>query len=196
MSFQDLLQAFATVFPAELPDKTMIATIILVTRYRRPGWVWVGAVSAFTIHVIVAVAAGSLIGLLPDAVVKLVVTGLFATGSVLLFRAARRAEQDDALDAAPETTVTVRATVAGSFGLVVLAEWGDLTQLATASLAADSDSPVSTGVGALLALASVAAIAATFGRQLVQRVPIHRVNYLGAAVFAGLAAWTLVELIL
>ena len=57
MSFRALLQAFATVFPAELPDKTMIATIVLVTRYRRPGWVWVGAVCAFAVHVVVAVAA-------------------------------------------------------------------------------------------------------------------------------------------
>ena len=195
MSLHDLLQAFATVVPAELPDKTMIATIILVTRYRRPLWVWAGAVSAFTIHVVVAVAAGSLIGLLPDTVVKLVVTALFLTGAVLLFRAARQAEDDDATEEAAEATATVRATVVGSFGLVVLAEWGDLTQLATASLAADSSSPASTGIGALLALASVAAIAATSGRQLVARVPIHKVNYLGAAVFAGLAVWTLLELV-
>lgn len=196
MSIADLFQAFATVFPAELPDKTMIATIVLVTRYRRPGWVWVGAVGAFTVHVVVAVAAGSAVSLLPDVLVKLVVATLFTTGAVLLFRAARSAEAED--DDLPATDVAVsatpRATVLGSFGLIVLAEWGDLTQLATASLAADSGDPVATGLGALLALASVAAIAATFGRQLVARVPIHKVNYIGAAVFAGLAVWTLVEL--
>ncbi len=195
MSIKDLLQAFATVFPAELPDKTMIATIILVTRYRRPGWVWVGAVAAFTVHVVVAVAAGSAISLLPDVVVKLVVATLFLTGAVLLFRAARSAQDDDTT-AEVVASPTVRATVVGSFGLVVLAEWGDLTQLATASLAAKSGEPLSTGIGALLALAAVAAIAATFGRQLVARVPIHKVNYLGAAVFAALAVWTLVELAL
>ena len=193
-----VLQAFATVFPAELPDKTMVATIVLVTRYRRPLWVWVGAVSAFTVHVVVAVAAGSAISLLPEAVVGSVVTALFAIGAVLLFRAARSAPDADELDqAAAEApaTSTIRATVLGSFGLIVLAEWGDLTQLATASLAASSSSPIGTGIGALLALASVAAIAAVFGRQLVERVPIQRINYLGSAVFAGLAVWTLVELL-
>lgn len=193
MSIHELLRAFATVFPAELPDKTMIATIVLVTRYRRPGWVWLGAVAAFTVHVVVAVAAGSAIGLLPDAVVATAVTLMFAIGAVLLLRAARRGADD--VDAAEgQTTAGVRATVFGSFGLIVLAEWGDLTQLATASLAAKSDSPVAVGVGALLALAAVAAIAAAFGRQLVARVPIHKVNYVGAAVFAALAVWTLVEL--
>ena len=49
MSIHALLQAFVTVFPAELPDKSMFATIVLVTRYRRPGWVWVGVVAAFTV---------------------------------------------------------------------------------------------------------------------------------------------------
>jgi putative Ca2+/H+ antiporter (TMEM165/GDT1 family) len=194
MSLHSLLQAFATVFPAELPDKTMVATIVLVTRYRRPGWVWVGAVAAFSVHVVVAVAAGSAIGLLPDALVKGVVAALFAVGAVILFRAGRAGSETVDAD---EVVVspTALSTVAGSFGIVVLAEWGDLTQLATASLAAKSGSPVSTGVGALAALAAVAALAATFGRQLVEKVPIHRVNYIGAAVFAALAIWTVVELV-
>lgn len=197
MSIRYLLQAFATIFPAELPDKTMIATIVLVTRFRRPTWVWVGAVAAFAVHVTIAVAAGSAIGLLPDTLVKLVVTGLFLTGAVLLFRAARgAADEEELVEDVESALASARATVLGSFGLIILAEWGDLTQLATASLAAKSGSPVSTGVGALLALASVAAIAATFGRQLVARVPIHKINYLGSAVFALLAAWTLVELVL
>jgi putative Ca2+/H+ antiporter (TMEM165/GDT1 family) len=52
---------------------------------------------------------------------------------------------------------------------------------------------VGTGIGSLAALAAVAGIAATFGRQLVARVPIQRVNYVGAAVFAALAVWTVVE---
>lgn len=194
MSIKDLFQAFATVFPAELPDKTMIATIVLVTRYRRPGWVWLGAVGAFTVHVVVAVAAGSAISVLPDAIVKSVVAAMFAAGAILLFRAARKGS-DDVETTEVVQSATVKATVVGSFGLIVLAEWGDLTQLATASLAAKSDSPLSTGLGAWLALAAVAGIAATFGRQLVARVPIYKVNYIGAAVFALLAGWTLFELI-
>ena len=197
MSIRALLQAFATVFPAELPDKTMIASIVLVARYRRPLWVWLGATAAFAVHVVVAVAAGSAIGLLPDTLVSSVVAVLFTLGAVLLFRAGRSAEADAAagVDESIQPSATIRATMVGSFGVIVLAEWGDLTQLATASLAAKSTQPVSIGIGAWLALAAVAGIAATFGRQLVARVPIHKVNYVGAAVFAGLAAWTLIELI-
>ena len=54
---------------------------------------------------------------------------------------------------------------------------------------------MATALGAWLALASVAAIAAAFGQQLVRRVPLHRVNYVGAAIFALLSVWTLVELL-
>jgi putative Ca2+/H+ antiporter (TMEM165/GDT1 family) len=193
MSIHALLQAFVTVFPAELPDKSMFATIVLVTRYRRPGWVWVGVVAAFSVHVVVAVVAGSLIGLLPDVVVQVIVGVLFLGGAVLLWQAGRRAS------AAPEgyeraANPTVLATVAGSFGVIALAEWGDLTQIATASLAATSGEPVATAIGAWLALAAVAAIAAGFGQELVRRVPLHRVNFIGAAIFLALGFWTLAEL--
>ena len=194
MSFTEVLRAFATVFPAELPDKTMIATVVLVARYRRPLWVWLGAVAAFTIHVTVAVAAGSVIGLLPEALVGAVVAAMFATGSVLLFRSARsHADAADRLEPAVEPTR--RAALVGSFGLVALAEWGDLTQLATAGLAARSDAPFAVWLGALAALASVAALAAAFGRQIIARVPIHRINYVASAVFGALAVWTLIELL-
>lgn len=184
------LQAFGTIFPAELPDKTMVATILLVARYRRPLPVWIGATAAFAVHVIVAVAAGKLIGLLPRVPVQLAVATMFLVGAVLLFRAARGTEEIPT-----ETVVEDRApfvaAVTGSFGLIILAEWGDLTQLATASLAAKNGYPVWTGIGAWLALCSVAGIAATFGLGMVARVPIQKINYFGAAVFAGLAIWTL-----
>ncbi len=198
----ELLRAFITVFPAELPDKTMVATIILVTRYRHPLGVWLGAAAAFLVHVVVAVAAGSAIGLLPERVVGGVVTVLFAVGAVLLLRAARSVDHETEVEVADGDTAgrlappaSVRAAATGSFGLIVLAEWGDLTQLATASLAARSEFPLATGVGAYLALISVAAIAALAGRQLVARVPLHRINYIGASVFGALALWSLFEVV-
>ena len=41
-----LLATFAIIFPAELPDKSFIATLVLATRYPRL-WVWLGASLAF-----------------------------------------------------------------------------------------------------------------------------------------------------
>jgi len=196
MSISNVLRAFAAVFLAELPDKTMVATIVLVTRYRRPLWVWLGAACAFGVHVAIAVLAGGLLGQLPDPVVAIAVATMFAVGAVVLFRQAGGDDELESDASARGADRSVRAALVGSFGLIVLAEWGDLTQLATASLTASTGEPWSIALGALLALASVSAIAATFGRQLVRRVPIHRVNYAGATVFALLAAWTIAELAL
>jgi putative Ca2+/H+ antiporter (TMEM165/GDT1 family) len=172
----------------------MVASIVLVTRFRRPVWVAVGVIAAFSVHVVIAVTAGSALGLLPDPLVKTAVAILFAVGAVLLLRAAQPPETATVpTDAAPPTTPW--AAVIGSFGLIVLAEWGDLTQLATASLAASSGQPVATGIGALLALAVVAGLAVTFGRQLLVHLPLQRVHQVGAIVFASLAVWTLLDLV-
>lgn len=207
MTAGHILTAFATIFPAELPDKTMLATIVLVGRYRRPLPVWIGAVTAFAVHVLIAVAFGKLLSRLPQRPVKIAVAAMFLIGAAFLLRSARATRSavaptgGSAGDAADEPADRAAArwsalrVVGGSFGLIILAEWGDLTQVVTAGMAARTGDPVSTGIGALAALAAVAAIAATFGRRLVARVAIHKINYVGAAVFAALGMWTLVELI-
>jgi putative Ca2+/H+ antiporter (TMEM165/GDT1 family) len=82
---------------------------------------------------------------------------------------------------------SVRAAVTGSFGVIVLAEWGDLTQFATAGMAASTGQPLMVAVGALLALWAVAALAATVGRQVAARWPIHLLQRAAAGIFAGLA---------
>lgn len=163
MALGSFAQAFLTVFPAELPDKTMVASVVLVARYRRPAAVWAGATLAFVVHVTVAVLAGRLLTLLPETPVQIVVAALFGFGAVALLRAARTTRGAEAGGADPEPS-GVRTALGGSFALVVAAEWGDLTQLATASLAAGGGHPLGVGLGALLALSSVAALAVTVGR--------------------------------
>ena len=79
------LTTFALVFPAELPDKTAIASLVLGTRYR-PSWVFAGVAAGFTVHAVVAVTAGSLLGLLPHRWLQGIVAGLFIVGAVVLRR--------------------------------------------------------------------------------------------------------------
>ena len=183
--------AFIAIFPAELPDKTMVATIVLVTRYQRPLAVWIGVAAAFTIHVVIAVVAGGLLSLLPDTVVTIATATLFAIGAVVLWRSAGGHAEDDVdegpgVDGARPATA-VQAAVA-SFGIVFVAEWGDLTQLATASIAASSGEPLATAVGALAALWTVAALAVTLGQALARRLPIALLQRCAAGVFAALGA--------
>jgi putative Ca2+/H+ antiporter (TMEM165/GDT1 family) len=77
-----------------------------------------------------------------------------------------------------------------AFVIIFLAEWGDLTQIVTANLAAKYHSPLSVGAGSLLALWSVAAIAVVSGQALLRFVNVPTVRKVTAVVLLGLAAYT------
>jgi Ca2+/H+ antiporter, TMEM165/GDT1 family len=194
--------AFATVFVAELPDKTMLATVVLSARFKRPLAVWIGAAIALTLQMVIAVAAGRLLGLLPERTVSAVVAVLFGTGAVLLWRSAAEADEEaaaaDAEAGAAEATAADRtpwwrisATV---FGVVFVAEWGDLTQLATASLASRGEA-VSVFVGATAAMVTVAAIGVVAGRALLRVLPEHTLRKVAAVIFAVLSIVALVAVV-
>lgn len=181
------LVAFATVFLAELPDKTMIASLVLTTRYRRPMAVWCGVVVAFAVHVSAAVVLGSVLNRLPHRPLAAGVGALFLVGAVLLWRSGDGPDDYD-----PARTASSFWQVARASGLVVLvAELGDLTQLATAGLASRTGDPVGVAIGAWLALAAVAALATTMGAWIEQRVPMRLVRRSAAVVFALFGMWSL-----
>jgi Ca2+/H+ antiporter, TMEM165/GDT1 family len=195
VTLRNAFTAFATVFPAELPDKTMVATLVLSSRYRQPFITWLGVSAAFVVHVGVAVTAGSLIGRLNPKIVSVVTACIFAFGSFSLWRESRKAAHAEASGEVPIESATIYRVAAASFLAVLVAEWGDLTQLATASLAAKRHDAVGVGIGALLALWSVAALAAVAGRSILRVLPISTVQRVAAVLFAALAAWSLVELV-
>lgn len=185
------LAAFVAVFVAELPDKTMMATLVLTTRFRRPLPVWCGVAGAFAVHVLVAVALGSLISRLPTRPVSAVVAILFGAGAVVLWRSADGAEDDEEVGDAHGFA----GIAASSFGLILVAELGDLTQLTTAGLAASTGQALAVGTGALAALWSVAALGAAAGQQLLQRLPVRTIRRVAGVIFAALAVWSAAEAI-
>jgi putative Ca2+/H+ antiporter (TMEM165/GDT1 family) len=199
-----VLATFAVIFPAELPDKSFVATLVLATRFARL-MVWLGAVAAFGVQMLIAVLAGQLISLLPERLVLGVTAALFAVGSVVLVRGGLRArETEEAAEAEEAEEILERAeggrrTAWAAFGttfvVIFTAEWGDLTQLVTAGQAARTGDPVSVFLGAWLALATVAAIGTVAGSWLQKRVPLWRVRLVSGALLAVLAVVTLVELV-
>lgn len=186
-----ILAAFGTVFLAELPDKTMFATVVLTTRYRRPLAVWTGAAVAFAIHVVLATAVGSLLRRLPDTPLRIGVGLLFVTGAVLLWR--QGAPDEDHDDPAPPVELGFAAIAWRAALLLGVAELGDLTQLATAGLASSTGEPVGVAIGAWTALATVAALAALAGRWLERRIPLRAVRRVAAVVFATFGVVALVS---
>jgi putative Ca2+/H+ antiporter (TMEM165/GDT1 family) len=190
-----VLTTFVVIFPAELPDKSMFASLVLGTRFR-PLPVFVGVAAAFAVHVVIAVSIGSVFSLLPERLVLFVVAALFAGGSALLLLGKDDEEQEEEGSAeasrAGADQRPVRVALA-SFGVVFLGEWGDITQITTANLAARYRDPVSVGVGAVLALWSVSALALTLGRGLLKRIPTRLVRRLTGTILAVLAVLSLVE---
>ncbi len=203
MSLAVALTAFVLILPVELPDKTFVASLVLATRYR-PLPVWIGVSLAFGVQSLVAVSAGKLLSLLPHAVVGGAAALLFLIGAVLLLRGASQADADEAES---ERIFTARATreargakaAATSFGVLFLAEWGDLSQLLTAGLAARYDDPVSVFVGSWAALIVIAGVAVLLGRALLARVRLADISRVGGGlclVLAGLSAYEAVRALL
>ncbi len=183
---------FGLVFPAELPDKTALASLMLGSRYR-PFYVYIGVAVAFAIHVLLAIAAGSLLTLLPHRVLSLIIAILFGLGAVLLFRG--RNDADKVVKAAQETPPTFLRVAATSFVVILVAEFGDLTQILIVNLAAKYHQPIAVGSGALLALLAVAALAIAGGRGLLRFVPARMITLIGAAAMVVLAVINLVSAI-
>lgn len=192
MNLIPLLATFGLIFIAELPDKTMMATLVLSSRYR---WfpVLLGVSLAFIVQSAIAVAAGGVLGLLPDWIVLTIVAILFAVGAVLLFRESMTDEDDEAVR--DRRVQGFWPVVLTSFGVLFVAEWGDASQLATAAMSAHYGAPVLVFLGATLALIAVASIAVAVGRILVRHVRLKWIQRGASVLFAGFAVVAVIELI-
>ncbi|MGH3822084.1 MAG: TMEM165/GDT1 family protein [Pseudonocardiaceae bacterium] len=200
-----LAMAFGIVFLAELPDKTALASLALATRYR-PGVVFIGVAAAFAVQVIIAVTAGSLLSLAPRRIVEAIVAVLFLAGAVLMLRRAGPVRDDQPTSAVAPRSMSAgnqRATqqagfwkvTATSFGVSFVAEFGDLTQLAVANLAAKYHDPLAVGIGALLGLWTVGGLAILGGRQLLRWIPLTWIARAAALVMTVLGVLSAVHAI-
>ncbi|MET7359759.1 TMEM165/GDT1 family protein [Streptomyces sp. NPDC005562] len=181
---------FGVVFLAELPDKTALAGLVLGTRYRA-SYVFAGVAAAFAVHVVLAVAAGSVLTLLPQQLVQALTGVLFLAGAAVLLL---KGGDDEEEVRQPSDQSFWKVSGAG-FMLILIAEFGDLTQIMTANLAARYDDPLSVGLGAVLALWAVAGLGIVGGRALMKRVPLALITKIAALLMLGLGVWSLYEAI-
>jgi putative Ca2+/H+ antiporter (TMEM165/GDT1 family) len=188
LSLTVIAVVFGVIFLAELPDKTALAGLMLGTRYRA-SYVFCGVAAAFVVHVALAIAAGSLLTLLPHRWVQGVVGLLFLGGAAMLLFA-KGDDDEEVREPADQSFWRVAGT---GFMLILVAEFGDLTQIMTANLAARYDDPVSVGIGAVLGLWAVAGLGIFGGRLLMKRVPLALITKIAAAVMVVLAGFSLYE---
>ena len=184
---------FGIVALAELPDTSSVAAVVLGSRFP-PRLVLLGAVAAHTVQTVVAVAAGSVVALLPRRPLEWGLVVIFLIATVLILREDDDDDDDDGpdLDGTPGTR---RRVVAMAFGVVLLAELGDPTQIITATLAARYSDPLAVGIGAALALWVVSAVAVYGGDRLRHVIPAKWLTRIAAAILVVLAVLTAIDAI-
>lgn len=181
------------VFVAELGDKTQLVALGFGARHRI-GPVLVGMAIAYAVANLLAVVVGGLLGAaLPTRAIGLVGGVLFLGFAVWSLRngadddsadggadGGAEAAADDSAVVGVEPSRPGRAVVVSVAVAVFVAELGDKTQLATATLAAQGP-PVAVWIGATIGIIAAGAVGVVVGRLIGARLP-ERVTRIGSAV--------------
>ena len=188
---QHFAVTFSAIFLAELPDKTMIATLLLSTHFHRRLPVWAGVTLGYATHVLLAVIFGTALSQLPKTPIHVLVGLLFLTGGVMTWRSGSSADHDET--AKWSASMSNARVVWTAASVILVAEFGDLTQLATAGFAARFDDPIAVGFGSIAALSSVSGLAVLAGGWLQKKVPLNKIQRAAAVLFASIRIVTLVS---
>jgi putative Ca2+/H+ antiporter (TMEM165/GDT1 family) len=179
------LSAFVLISLAEIGDKSQLVCMTLAARHRH--WpVLLGATTAFVILNALAVLFGAGIAAwVPERLMAGIVAVMFAAFGV---HALLNHDDEDSEDVTEKPGHGIFFT---TLLLILVAEFGDKTQIAVAGLAG-SMAPLPVWVGATIALVMVSALGVWAGRTVLQRLPLHWLHRAGGGiflVFATMAAW-------
>ena len=187
-----LVIAFGVVFVAELGDKTQLLALNFGARYSLRT-VALGLTIGYAVANVVATVVGGILGAaLPDRPIQIVGGLIFLVFAIAALRPID-AEDDDEPGTASVARQTTRAVVAAIAASIAVAEMGDKTQIATATLASQS-SPIGVWIGATLGAASSGMVGAAAGSLIGDRIPIRALQVASALLFAAfgvamLAGW-------
>lgn len=178
-----LLAALGIVFLAELGDKTQLVALGFGARHRL-GPVLAGVALAYAATNLMSVVAGGLLGAaLPTRALGLG-GGVVFIGFALWTLHDDDVDDGDGDDAAGSGHGRVVVSVAVA---MFVAELGDKTMLATATLAAQGD-PALVWVGATIGIILSGSIGVLVGRATGARLPEHTIRLGSAALFAVFGA--------
>ena len=171
---------FFLIFVSELPDKTALATLMLAA-CNHPLAVFLGAAGAYVVQSLFAVILGSGLNYIPSQWVHIGSGVIFLALAILMWFRKQDAE-DVAVSGRRKSFGKVVST---SFVVIFLAEWGDLTQIGTATLVAKYGSPWIIFVAATLALWAASAVMIIIGHQAKHRINPVLLKRIAAVIFAG-----------
>ena len=171
--------AFGVVFLAELGDKTQLLALTFGARYPLRVVVFGMALGYAAAGAIAALVGGLLGAALPERPIAIAGGVIFLVFAALALRDAMRPEHDDE----QARVIRARSVVLSIALTIALAEFGDKTQLATATLAARGQ-PFATWIGATAGEVAAGLIGALVGRAAGARIPERGLRYASAAMFA------------
>jgi len=174
------LIVFIAIFLAELPDKTMFATLMLSTRMRRPLAVWIGVSIGYCTHVTVAVLFGSALLKLPERPIHAVVGLVFLGSGIFMFRSSTEHHESNSVELTQRKFFQVTYLSATT---ILVAEFADMTQLATVGFAVRTGDSLGVAIGAASALCTVSAIAVVAGSWLQRNVKLQLVQRTASVLF-------------
>ncbi len=196
MDWQVFLTTFGILFVAELGDKTQLAVITQVCRYRRPWMVFWGATLALALVTALGAGAGHLVARFVPAIWlrRLAALGFLVMGGIFLREAWRSHNRASVEACAPDgageaVNGSAWKAFTTTFGLLALAEMGDKTQLAVLARASETGQPVTVFAGAVLALTLLTALGALGGQGLVRVIPERWLRWISAVAFIVLGVW-------
>jgi Ca2+/H+ antiporter, TMEM165/GDT1 family len=185
-----LFATYGAVFVAEIVgDKLLYTTGVLAARYRTLP-IMIGMLIAFMAKMAVAVAVGSAISKLPPLLVAALTSVSFIGVAITLWR--------KPVERSPEEKER-RASRAAliSFAAIFFSEWGDVGQITAATMAARFGAPLLVWAGAVAAMVTKGALAASVGagvRQwIIARIPPKVVRYAGVSALLLLGFLSVLE---
>lgn len=185
-----LIATYGAVFVAEIVgDKLLYTTGVLASRYRTTP-IMVGMLIAFMLKMAVAVAVGSAISKLPPILVATLTSLSFIGVAITLWR--KPVERTQA-----EIDQRYSRAALVSFAAIFFSEWGDVGQITAATMAARFGAPVLVWLGAVAAMVTKGALAASVGagvRQwIIARIPPKVVRYAGVSALLLLGMLSVIE---
>ncbi len=179
-----LVVAFGVVFVAELGDKTQLLALDFGARYSLRTVAIGLAVGYGAANVVATVVGGVLGAALPERPIEIVGGAVFLVFAALAGRRAVAGPSplDDASHGTPARTAGTLAAIGSIASVIAVAEMGDKTQIAAATLSSQS-SPVGVWIGATLGAASSGMVGAVAGNLIGDRLPARAMQLASAALF-------------
>jgi len=173
-----IFSTFGLIFLAEIGDKSQLVCMTLAARHRHLP-VLLGAVAAFLILNTLAVVFGAgLAQWIPERILAGAVALLFGAFGIKSLLTKEEVGEDGEIEEKPGHGI-----FATTFLMLLLAEMGDKTQIATVALAAKYGSlvPVVSGTTLGMLLANVPAV--LLGEVAAKKLPMRLVHGIAAAIF-------------